>query len=53
MVDLIFHQKHKLKLHEHTIKFHSQNHPSLSGLLLLAAFPNPMQWRALQMGLGP
>jgi len=26
------------KLHEYTIKFHCQNHPVLSGLLLLAAF---------------
>jgi len=29
--DLIF-------LHEHTIKFHNQSHPGLSGLLFLAAF---------------
>jgi len=27
------------KLHEHTIKFHNQSHPVLSGLLFLAIFP--------------
>ena len=39
------------KLHEHIIRFHCHNQPGLTGLLMLAAFSNPVA--NCTSGLGP